>query len=299
MRKIIVVVCLLWCLGANAQQSYIYLEPIKGIPCKIVMNQKEVSTLTKNYFLIPIAGNGEYTFDIVFGGDLHPKQTFVVDVVEGSAYGYKLAKTNENKFYLLDLINNGKIIETNTPVNLGLTTESNLINFFDPSIQKPEDISKAEARRRNKLEKAKAKAKSLEQQDKAVMPDVKEPAKTQTEYGVVEVIRPIPDKSEKASTAVGNARCNVASSTQEVNAFVDRLNQKNDDESKLILVRKKSFTGCLTCQQVYSMVDVLKTQYGRFSAIKIFRSIISDPENIIQLEPLFKTDSYKSKLQEL
>ena len=288
-------IAMMWSLMVLAQQSYIYLEPIKGLPCKVYINQVELNALTKNYFLIPLKGNGEYTFDIVFGGELHPKQTFVVDVVEGSAYAYKLAKTTENKFYLLDLVNNGKIVETNTATNLGLTTENNLLNFYDPTLQKPEDLSRAEERKRAKLEKAKAKAKSLE---KLPTEEVKEPVKKE-EYGVIEVITSKPEKSEPSSKTNTNPKCVNLTSDQEIDAFVDRLNQKNDDESKLILIRKKNFTGCLTCNQMYKIADVLKTQYGRFSAIKIIYSSLSDPENITQLESLFKTDSYKSRLREL
>ena len=282
-------------LKLHAQQSYIYLEPIKGLPCKIFINQVEINALTKNYFLIPLKGNGEYTFDVVFGGGLHPKQTFIVDVVEGSGYAYKLAKTVENKFYLLDLVNNGKIIETNTATNLGLTTEDNLLNFFDPKMQKPEELSRAEERRRAKLEKAKAKAKSLEKVE--LEPKIENPKKE--EYGVVEVITSQSSNNAPTPKAVGNTKCASLTSPQEVESFVDRLNQKNDDESKLILIRKKNFTGCLTCSQVYKIVDELKTQYGRFSAIKLFNASISDPENITQLESLFKTESYKSRLREL
>lgn len=286
---------ILWSLMAFAQQSYIYLEPIKGLPCKVMMNQEELNALTKNYFLIPLKGNGEYTFDIVFGGGLYPKQTFVVDVVEGSAYAYKLAKTGESKFYLLDLVNNGKVVETNTTTNLGLTTEDNLINFFDPNAQKPEELSRAEERKRAKLEKAKARAKALEN---IVIEDKKE-APRKEEYGVVEVITSQQEKTEDAPKSKANNKCTTITSPQEVDAFVDRLNQKNDDESKLILIRKKGFTGCLTCAQVYKIADVLKTQYGRFSAIKIYYPYLSDPENSTQLESLFKTESYKSRLREL
>lgn len=299
MTRKYLLILLLMCIGQQmlAQESYLYLEPIKGLPCKVLMNQKEITVATRNYFLIPIQGNGEYTFDILFGNNLYPKQTFIVDVVEGSGYGYKLARTGENKFYLLDLVNNGKIIETNTAVNIGLTTEDNTINFYQAS-QHPQptaELSKAEIRKLAKLQKEKEKAIFLEQNQHTT---AENPPKEE-EFGVIEVITSTPEKKAPTKEIIRTTKCATTTASQEIDVFAERLNQKNDDESKLILVRKKSFTGCITCLQAYSLVEVLRTQYGRFSAAKILRTMISDPENIKQLEPLFKTESYKSKLREL
>lgn len=278
-----------------AQQSYIYLEPIKGMPCKVLMNQKEVNTVSKNYFIIPISGSGEYVFDIVFGGNQFPKQTFVVDVLEGSAYGYKLAKSSESKFYLLDLINNGKVVETNTSTNLGLTTEFNKIHYFDPTKAIPQTLTRSEERKRNKLEKYKQKySNDADTFSTSSLSHANKP-----EYGVIEIITAKKETEQSTKEPIKNFRCSSNTSAQEVSAFTERLNQKNDDELKLILIRKKIFTGCLTCEQVYIMTDALKTQYGRLAAVKLFLGIISDAENLNKLESLFRTESYKSKIREL
>jgi len=278
-----------------AQGSYLYFEPIKGLPCKVLVNQKEVNLLSKNYCLIPFTGSGEYTIDLVFGGSLYPRQTFVVDVVEGAAYGFKLARTAENKFYLLDLVNNGKIIETNTAVNLALTTSDNTIHFFDPS-SRPNATEGGDMGKRGGLFR---KSKSQRSAGKEPEP-LTESHPPKEQYGIVQIITSKSDGQVVSPRAsVTESRCQASASDEEVNAFGTKLSQKNDDESKLILIRKKLFTGCLTCRQLLVLAEPLNTQYGRFSALKILRPLLSDPGNISQLEPLFRTDSYKSKLREL
>ena len=173
MRKIIFFfITLLVSQWSFGQGSYIYFEPIKGIPCKILMNQKEVPVMTKNYYLITIENGGEQTFDILFGNNVYPKQTFIVDVVEGSSYGYKLSKTAEDKFYLLDLVNNGKIIETNTAVNIGLTTNDNVINYYNTTATPQTIITPDEGR--SQKEK-KQKNKELEKINKVVQQSANTP----------------------------------------------------------------------------------------------------------------------------
>lgn len=287
-----------WSFG---QGSYIYFEPIKGIPCKILMNQKEVPVMTKNYYLITIENGGEQTFDILFGNNVYPKQTFIVDVVVGSSYGYKLSKTAEDKFYLLDLVNNGKIIETNTAVNIGLTTNDNVINYYNTTatpqtiITPEEGLSKKEKKQKNK---------ELEKINKVVQQSANTPnvvKEEKQEYGIVEIITS-KDQSKTENTKQSEskaANCSLITSEMEVKNIVERLAQKNDDESKLILVKKKTFTGCLTANQIYSITDQFNTQYGRYAVVKFFRPLMADPENIILLEPLFKTEGYKTKLKEL
>jgi hypothetical protein len=95
------------------------------------------------------------------------------------------------------------------------------------------------------------------------------------------------------------SKCSTFSTETEVNTFVEKLDQKNDDESKLILVKKRSFTGCLKSSQVYAIAQSFNTQYGRFSAVKFLKYQMDETENLIVLESLFKTENYKSKLREL
>lgn len=303
MKKSFLLFCVVLCtLIAQAQQAYIYLEPIKGIPCKVILNQKEVTFMTKNYFLVTLDKEGEQNLEIVFGNNTYPKQTFIVDATQGGAYGYKLAKTGEDKFYLLDLVNNGKIIETNTSVNIGLTTEDNIVHLYDPS-ETTTVISEDKRKPKNR------KQKQTEKEMNALQSELSTAKK---EYGIVEVIRSNTNDTEPTrsnTTTPENintktkesvvSRCSNFSSETEVNTFVEKLDQKNDDESKLILVKKRSFTGCLKSSQVYAISQSFNTQYGRFSAVKFLKTQMDETESLIILEPLFKTESYKSKLREL
>jgi hypothetical protein len=305
MKKSFLLFCVVLCtLIAQAQQAYIYLEPIKGIPCKVILNQKELTFMTKNYFLVTLEKEGEQNFEIIFGNNTYPKQSFVVDATQGGAYGYKLAKTAEDKFYLLDLVNNGKIIETNTSVNIGLTTEDNIVHLFNPtanaSVIVPDD------------DKRKPKNRKQKQTAKEMNALQSELSTAKKEYGIVEVISSNTNDTEpkrintttpesintKAKESVVS-RCSTFSTETEVNTFVEKLDQKNDDESKLILVKKRSFTGCLKSSQVYAIAQSFNTQYGRFSAVKFLKTQMDETESLIVLEPLFKTESYKSKLREL
>ncbi len=300
-KNVLLFVLLFVNIVSFAQGSYIYVEPIKGIPCKMILNQKEVPLMTKNYFLITIDHTGEQTLDIVFGNNVYPSQTFVVDVVEGSAYGYKLSKTAEDKFYLLDIVNNGKIIETNTAVNIGLTTNDNVINFYNTNTvpvvtQEPILSKKAQKQKNKELEKIN----HVVQKTTNTANGVKD---EKQEYGIVEIItskEPTKNTNENAkSPETKSTNCTLITSEMEVKNIIERLVLKSDDESKLILVKKKTFTGCLTMNQIYSITDQFNTQYGRFAVVKFFRPLMSDVENIILLEPLFKTEGYKTKLREL
>lgn len=111
------------------QTSYIYIELIKTIPCKIILNGVEAIQMNKNYVILNIQEAKEQNIDIEFGANLYPKQSFIIDGVPNAMFAYKLARSSESSFYLLDLINNGKIIESNSAVNIGLASELNLIKF--------------------------------------------------------------------------------------------------------------------------------------------------------------------------
>jgi hypothetical protein len=269
------------------QGSYLYIEPIRGLPCKVILNEKEIQPVTRQYFLLPLQGPGEYTVDIVFGGGQIPKQRFVVDLADGCAYGYKLAKAGENRYYLLDLVNPGRVVETNTAVNLALTTEDNVIRFFDPAAPAAPDAVKKQGLFRRRTN-------TPDQTPARDTVSVKAPA-----YGVVQVITAGTDSVVRPPVKKTASRCVATASEAEVAAFAEKLSQKGDDEGKLILIRKKIFSGCLSCRQAYALTEILNTQYARFAALKVFRASLADPENMQQWESLFKGESYRSRLKEL
>jgi hypothetical protein len=316
-----------------AQSSYIYIEAIKGMPISVNINGNEIKSLAKNYILFETKQEGENNIEIKFAGSLYPSQKFVINVVPNAQYGYKLAKANEEKFYLLDLVNNGKIIELNTTVNFAFSTEDNHIHFYNPQNYVLEDV-KTKGNKASNLFKKKSSKKGT---DQATTAEIEQKEK----FGIVEVIN---SNSEKIDTiqvkenvkkkkkekkekiqnisTVGDEKialinnpilstikktlvpkavpkCVRASSDVEVNSFVEKLAAKTDDEAKLIFLKKKFFTGCLSTKQLYSIVEKFDTQYGRFTVVKFIKSEIVDTENLGTLEPLFKYETYKLKLKKL
>jgi hypothetical protein len=72
MKKIVVLlICMVVVLFAKAQKAYLYLEPIKGIPCKLMINEKEQAALTKSYFLFTLNTNQEAKVDIVAKNNIY------------------------------------------------------------------------------------------------------------------------------------------------------------------------------------------------------------------------------------
>ena len=85
LRKLyIYIVCLI--IGILPQKetcaqssSYIYIELIKNIPCKVIQNGVDVIQYNKNYVFLYGEDNTEQKIDIEFGANLYPKQSFVID----------------------------------------------------------------------------------------------------------------------------------------------------------------------------------------------------------------------------
>jgi hypothetical protein len=352
-----------------AQSSYIYIEAIKGMPISVNINGNEIKSLARNYLLFETKQEGENNVEIKFAGNLYPPQKFVVNTVSNAQYGYKLAKANEDKFYLLDLVNNGKIIELNTSVNFAFSTDENKIHFYNPQnyvleevktkgnkasnlfkkksakngegqptitkIEKEEkygivEVINSNSEKTNTIQvkekiKNKKKEKLLKQEEdtnskvivdtlqveKEVAPLVVKKKKkekvqevtTLAEEKTVLVNNPILPiiKEEHVKPVVPKAvsKCVREASDVEINSFVEKLAIKTDDEAKLIFMKKKFFTGCISTKQLYSIVEKFDTQYGRFTVVKFIKPEIIDAENLGTLQPLFKYETYKQKLKKL
>ncbi len=337
MKKTFLLSLLLWgALTAGAQKSYVYIELIKTIPCKITQNGREVQLLSKNFAVIPISEDREQNIDIEFGGDLFPRQSFVIDAVADALYAYKLAKSGESSFYLLDLVNNGKIIESNSAINIGLATDFNTINYginqkvrYNTNTQKK--VYTGWLRKRSKSDgqaTLATKAKPVVQQKKIVPNKEPKPSKQKTapdkkveiekpQYGVVEVINArdkkvensnqdaqLATKAKKIAPTVSTApsaksSCYLTASDKEIDSFIEKTRAKSDDEAKLLLLRKKQFTGCLTVNQVIRIANDFSTHYGKYNVVRISFSNIGNPEDIMQCESLFKTEGYRNKFYRL
>lgn len=308
-----------------AQNSYIYIELIKAIPCRVMQNGTEVVQLDKNFVVLQVAGQREEIIDIEFGADLYPKQNFVIDVAPNASYAYKLAKSGEQSFYLLDLVNNGKIIESNSAVNIGLATDLNVINFGKD--QKPNLNKGSRIKTRGKwLRKAFVKSNPKKKKSTKTAPVTQNRNKAQTsnqnvekqKYGVIETIsasqnEKVPEVAKASKETSENsgkpvqksnlkqirANCNLIAAEEEVRNFIEKIGVKNDDEIKLIICRNKHFTGCLSVAQVQQIGENFNTQYGRFNFVKMMLPITANPQDILQCESLFRTEGYKNKFRQL
>lgn len=282
-------------LYAQKSNAYIYIELIKTIPCKIIQNEKEIIQYNKNYVLLYGDENSEQKIDIEFGANLYPKQSFIIDLKPNNAFAYKLAKSSEQSFYLLDLINNGKIIESNSNINIAIATELNALyigndknNFGNKS---------SEEKKYNNIKKNK----------KETLDN--EPKQTKPEYGIVEMI---PPKDEKTKTEKTNNQkqishqnnqklktgCNQITLEPEINSFIEKLNTKRNDEDRLILVRRKQFSGCLATESIIQIISLFSNQYYRFETLKALYPLAAYPNSVIECESLFRSSNYKLKLAE-
>ncbi len=297
----------------SAQKSYIYIELIKTIPCRVIQNGKEVPLLSKNFVILNINDQREQNIDIEFGADLYPKQNFIIDAVPNAAYGYKLARSGESSFYLLDLINNGKIIESNSAVNIGLPTALNTINLGK---NQPVRVSNASADKKETwISKAFSKKEKTEKETIFAESQKKENvANNEPKYGVIEVIKSdgseVKTDSRKSSETRNDkhepkpvqqirASCYLVASDKEVESFIEKISAKNDDDIKLLITRKKQFTGCLTVKHIIQAGENFTTQYGRYNFVKIAINNVADPQDLKQCESLFRNDAYKNKFYKL
>lgn len=334
----------------KAQNSYVYIEGIKGIPFNVLSDNKEVPKLGKSYTIITYAEPGEKTIDITFVNTNFSKQRFILDVQANSSYGFRMGKTEENKFYLIDLVNDGKVIETNSPVNLALSTQLNVINLFKESPATIDDAQKKQSDDENagneeKVSKRKKKhtteiaiedtlaqteinnskaaiadadtvvrikrnrRKKMEQKIDNASDSTKKSA--DVKYGVVEELPTRMSSSElkgktgsehKLETPAAKVNKNVCAkiaSDEEIKSINSKLLEKEDDEAKLLLIKKKVVSGCFTSKQVFEMAQHFDTQYGRYSLVKFVYPLTSDQSGLIILDSLFKYETYKLKLKKL
>lgn len=289
-----------------AQNSYIYLELLRNIPCKITVNGSDVPLMSKNFVILPCKDNYEQQIEIYFGSDMYPIHTFIVSPGKDNCLGYKLAKSGEKSFYLIDLVNNGTIVQANKGTNIALPTIDNNIKrnttaekwTFVKRNNKQNFVNNIFGKKKNTNSTA---TKSIAKP----IPQTETP-----KYGIIEVIEAKQEKNTtpenktvstkiKSNTLISNKKCLRAASDAEVNSFAEKLKERKGDEAKILMYRKKQFTGCLSVDQLRILLNVLDTQSGKFDLVKITSSTLANPESIIELEDIFLNAGYKKKLIEL
>lgn len=305
-----IIICLFQ-IKIYAQTSYIYIELIKTIPCKVWQNNEEVNMMNKSFVMLPVNDQREQNIKIEFGANLYPTQNFVIDAVPNAAFGYKLAKSGEQTFYLLDLINNGKIIESNSAINIGIATNENVINWGkDQPINTNAQSSEKSSWFRNIFSNNNE---NTAKKEIVISNTDANKNTTEPKYGVIEIIQAKDEKqtikqiekpivkntkqnnSQTQQIAVKNKNCAMVASKKEVEVFIIGMLQKRNDDDKMLMIRKKQFTGCLTSDQILHIGENLDTQREKFNLVRILIPNLADPQNIKVCESLFKNESNRNK----
>jgi hypothetical protein len=305
--------------NVSAQTSWIYIEGMKGIPFFVRSNSKVVPKLASNHYIITCPEAGEYSIEISFINSNFKNQTFIVDVRPNSAYGYRMGKTVDQTFYLIDVVNDGKIIEANTPVNISLSTYKNFIRF-GKDVNSERDSSEANL----KVDVAKRQKKSRKSDERTLdssstvridqLPDTelievdsstlaieKERTKTKKAPKVKEKSDSLlsAKPSLPASKAFRTRTCDEVAKDEEVKSMVDKIKGKQDDDAKLLVVKKQVLSGCFTVPQIALLLPEFSTQYNRFALLKFVYPLTHHPEDMITLASFLKSDNYKQRLRKL
>jgi len=346
----------------QAQNAYMYFEGIKNMPCRLFLNNEEIKLDGNQYTILTFESAGEQTIDLIFKNGQADVQTFVVDILPNSCYGFKLTKTKENKFFLMDLVNTGENVEANTVSSSPLSTVANKLVLYNPisivSIPKVERTKRKWLRWRNNRRQIEhivpptATAQHVEKQmpTKVVKPaPLKQVSVKRSDVGIqrdsLKVVKVIPkrttewkppptkaqvnvdtlpkivskEKLKKADTIitkqvstpipkvepvlrselVQKVDCSTKASDMEIASFVEKIKSKPDEESKLNIAKRTALTGCISVAQLSALVQNVETPYARYSLIKYFRGNVYDFENYTQLDTLFTSEMYKSKLKRL
>jgi hypothetical protein len=339
-----------------------YFEGIKNMPCRFFLNNEEIKLDGNQYTILTFESTGEQTIDLIFKNGQADVQTFVVDILPNSCYGFKLTKTKENKFFLMDLVNTGAKVEANTVSSSALSADANKLVLYHPtsiaSIPKVERVKRNWFRWRNNRRQMEREvqptvtAQHVEKQipSKAMKTAPIKPAVVQKKVvGIqkdsLKVVKVIPQRTTERKPATTNTQVNLdtipkvvskekvkkvdtvitkpvsntipkvepvlrselvqqvdcanKATEAEIAAFVEKIKSKQGEESRLIIAKRTALTGCISVVQLSVLVQNVETPYARYSLIKYFKGNVYDFENYTQLDALFTSEMYKSKLKRL
>jgi hypothetical protein len=286
------------------------------------LDGKPVDKSGQSYVLLRFKEPGEKNIDITFVNSNFPKQHFVVDVQDKSAYGYRMGKTDENRFYLIDIVNEGKLIESNSKVDLALSSPSNVIAMYRERSTEVNEVNELPTprmrdtvmgflKRRRSKERA---SKSTSASDSSIKVlntriDEKDAGKivTKTESAIMtppskedKIVTPVPaEVGVKKVRISGNKDCVSSATETEVNSLIDKIATKSDDEDKLIVIKKRVLAGCYNSNQVYELAEKFNTLYGILSLVKFVLPLTSDPQNLTKIESLLKFETNRARLIKL
>lgn len=129
----------------QAQQSYVYLEIDKNIPCEITFNQRKIENTHKGYVMISKPYPGENVLELNFSNPNIEKHLFYLQLESGKSYGYQLKLKEENKYVLYDLL-------YKTYIENHVKNTSIVLNDTKPKVEEPNNIVVEAAQKNTSVE---------------------------------------------------------------------------------------------------------------------------------------------------
>ena len=288
--KVILWICLLFTpLHLFAKDGFLYIEGLRNIPLKVSIDGIEVKMLGEGYLLWPYSVGGYRQVSIRLDNEQAEPQLFYLQLVDGGSYGFQFLRSVDEKYYLKDLIKEGKIMEANVPnpirkelPNAGDDNRSILSADNHPVIigQKSTDLH---------YQKNLAASKPIQQPNSLQTDSVEkfQTQKLQASFNDADTSKFNAIHSD--TLCVGNVTPN------ELQRMIRLLAKQPDDESKMTLLQRQSARLCFSVVQITQLGLSFDTQYGRLTFTKAMYFHCSDVEYYSALSSLFLYADYRER----
>lgn len=288
--------------------AYFYFEGDQETPFYIKVEGQMQPRYGQNYFIIPNLGAGYTNFEILFQQNQYPPQKFLLDVPDGGFRGFTLHKINDKQFSLFDLQQRRYIIAGNKKEDDKAPVSGQY--FYDAPQE--EELSVVPEKTKKPRRSINEGSLSLMNDDTdIVLPEkkVKKPDSGKTADSFLDGIVLNQQEAEEEGVVAGrtagglppvaNSDCPDAMSNEAFETFALRLLRKDDDDSRLKMLKKEMNNYCFSTEQVRIIASNLKGQSSRYEAVKQLYLHTSDQENYGKLESLFNTPFLKQKFVEI
>jgi len=290
------------------------------MPFQVESEGKSLNNNTEHFCVIPSAGGREHVLEIRYGNGEMPSQRFNIWVQKNAAYGFQLAKSADGHFYLLDLVNEGKVLEAGASSGLTTFTEKNqlyigntkAVNGVKAAIPVVNEIKKESPSKPVVVNKTtggdsipKRRAPEQYKKNKILLADTTQAVvQKETEKGV-----PVPppvkvelnqNVSTKETTALGiDSVATTGESSYEIQGLTAILKPMSDDEARMHYLRSEWKGEAGSPSDVLSLGKLFETQYGRLTFCRWAIKQSKNPVELDVLNELFLYAEYREKFSKL
>lgn len=288
--KVILWICLLFTpLHLFAKDGFLYIEGLRNIPLKVSIDGIEVKMLGEGYLLWPYSVGGYRQVSIRLDNEQAEPQLFYLQLVDGGSYGFQFLRSVDEKYYLKDLIKEGKIMEANVPnpLDKGLPHTGDDNRSILTADNRPVIIGqKSTAHNNNKTPEA--------------FKQPQQPNSLQTETVEKGQAQKLHVSFNDADTSKLNAihsdtLCVENVKPNELQRMIRLLAKQSDDESKMTLLQRQCAGLCFSVVQIKQLGLSFDTQYGRLTFAKAMYFNCSDVEQYTALSSLFLYAHYRER----